>query len=307
MKINYLKEFITLSEIGNFQLAAEMLFFSQPTLTRHIKLLEEALGVPVFDRTTRKIELNEYGRLLLPYAKEIVRLYDEVNDVVEYRQRSSRSLVTIGSIPSLASYSITKILETYQQQYPQHSIRVVEDGSTALIHLLEKELCDFAFVRRFHSDTAGTDEEFVSLPLCSDRIIVFLSSQHPLAKEKTLSISQFRNENLFLPKGDRLYNKLVSAFSQAGFQPNISFIGSRTEDVVDMVKRGMGIAFTLSSSTRFLPKDGISLHELDQDFSMDINLTYIKDRRMSAPALSFLQSVRMWISAHPESVEPYSE
>lgn len=295
MKINYLKDFIVLSEIGNYQIAAEELFFSQPTLTRHIKLLEESLGATVFDRTTRKLELNEYGRLLLPYAKEIVRLYDEATELISNRQRNASSLVTVGSFPSLSLYSIAEILEHFNARCPELSIRIVEDGSPALLRLLEKDLCDFAFVRRFRTDI-DKDDEIVSVPLASDRMVALIPDGHPLAKCEALSIARLRGESLLMPKGDMFYRRLLSAFSRAGFQPNISFVGSRTEDVAELVRKGMGIAFTLRSSCRTLNSQGISIHDLDEEFIMDIILSYPKGKELNPPCIRFLESVNEWLA-----------
>ena len=74
MEIDYIREFVVLTETENFLEAAERLFISQSSLTRHIKSLEEDLGMQVFDRTTRKVTLNNFGKLFLPYAKEISRI-----------------------------------------------------------------------------------------------------------------------------------------------------------------------------------------------------------------------------------------
>jgi DNA-binding transcriptional LysR family regulator len=303
MKIRYLRDFLVLAETGNFQTAAEELFFSQPSLTRHIKLLEEDLGVPVFDRTTRKIELNQYGRLLLPYAKEITRLYDELAGSISSRQRSASNLVTIGSVPSMTQYNIPNILEWFKSRNPFTPIRIIEEGSSKLVQLLEEEQCDFAFVRAFRSDAENPGDERVTLPLTSEVMVALISPAHPLAKEKSLAISQFENESLILPKGELLYKKLVSAFIRAGFQPNIAYIGSRPDDAADMVRKGIGIAFMGKASTHSFSKDGITIHELDSDFIMDISLTYLKSRKMNPPCTSFLETVMTWISERSKIVD----
>lgn len=299
MKISYLRDFIALAEIGNFQMAAEELFISQPSLTRHIKLLEGALGTTVFDRTTRKIELNEYGRLLLPYAKEITRLHDELASTIASRQRNASNLVTIGTVPTMSLYNIIDIIEQFKLKNPCLSIRIIEDSTSKLLQLLDEEYCDFAFLRKFRNDTEDPNDMLETLTLTSDVMVAIISSSHPLAGETNLTVSQLENESFFLPKGDILYRKLTSAFSNAGFQPNVAFIGSRVDDVTDMVRKGMGVAFMLKSSTRALPKQGLSIHELDSDFIMDISLTYLKSRKLSPSSASFLESVNMWIDEHP--------
>lgn len=77
LKIQSMREFIALSEVRNFNLASERLFLSQPTLSRHIKELEEELGVPLFKRSTRRVELTPYGQYFLPYARRVVTAEDE--------------------------------------------------------------------------------------------------------------------------------------------------------------------------------------------------------------------------------------
>ena len=74
MDIQYFSEFIKLVEIGNFMEAADELFISQSTLSKHINALEKELEVSLFDRTTRRVKLTQAGRALLPYAVKIVQL-----------------------------------------------------------------------------------------------------------------------------------------------------------------------------------------------------------------------------------------
>ena len=80
MKIQNMREFLMLSEVKNFNSASEKLFLSQPTLSRHIKELEEELGVTLFSRSTRRVELTEYGQFFLPYAQRIVSAEDEFTE-----------------------------------------------------------------------------------------------------------------------------------------------------------------------------------------------------------------------------------
>ena len=77
LKIQSLREFLTLSEVKNFNSAAERLFLSQPTISRHIKELEDELGVTLFSRSTRRVELTEYGKYFIPYAQRIVSAENE--------------------------------------------------------------------------------------------------------------------------------------------------------------------------------------------------------------------------------------
>lgn len=86
MEIKLLREFIVLAQSETFLKAADMLFISQPTLSRHIKNMETELGVSLFERTTRSFKLTKYGDMFLPYARKIVELYGQFSDeLVEER------------------------------------------------------------------------------------------------------------------------------------------------------------------------------------------------------------------------------
>lgn len=73
MNTENLKEFIVLAETKNFWEASERLYMNQSTLSKHIKNLESELGISLFTRTTRRVELTNYGRIFLPYAKSVIR------------------------------------------------------------------------------------------------------------------------------------------------------------------------------------------------------------------------------------------
>ena len=296
MEINYFKDFIALSDIGSFQMAADERFTSQPSLSRHIKLLEENLGVSVFNRTTRKVELNEYGQILLPYAKEITRLYDELTKKITDHQRNERSIVTIGVMPSMARYKVPDILEWARHCHPSLSIRLIEESTVGLTKLLEEGLCDFAFIHRFESDKDSLGGEYENITFASDGLVALVPSQHPLAGERSIAISQFRNERLILPKPEEINSKLISAFNKNGFSPNIIFFSSRVTDSADMVRQNMGIAIARKSSAKSYSQEGISIYELDSDFVMDISMIYPASKKMSLACGSFLDSVNKWIN-----------
>lgn len=90
MKIQSLREFLTLSRVKNFNVASEQLFLSQPTLSRHIKEIEEELGVPLFLRSTRQVELTEYGKYFLPYAKRIVSIEEVYTEGLAQLRRNEQ-------------------------------------------------------------------------------------------------------------------------------------------------------------------------------------------------------------------------
>ena len=101
MEIQYVREFLSLAETGSFFETAEQLFVTTSSLSRHIKALESEMGVTLFDRTTRKVTLNRYGKLFLPFAKEFARIDEECTRAFATDQHEQTNTITIGSIPMM--------------------------------------------------------------------------------------------------------------------------------------------------------------------------------------------------------------
>jgi len=305
MDINYLQDFIVLSEKGNFLQAAEDLYISQPALTRHIMALEKKFGAKVFDRTTRRIELNEYGRYILPYAKEIIRLYEECKDGLQDIFKEAGSLI-IGSIPPLKQFNIIDLLALFKLEYPNCDIKVIEETTDVMIELLMEGKCDFAFIRRFKKYNENLGNNIQKILIDTDPVVAVLQSKHPMANMKSVTIAQLKNENFLLLKAGMLYTKLQMAFEAMDCSPNISFAGMRIESVIDMAAKGMGVAFVLKSSALLLDNQDISIVDIDpaDDFTVINSLAYLKSRKMNPASLCFLDVVKKWKEGGGSLISP---
>ena len=95
MELSYIREFVVLAETGNYLEAADALFIAQSSLSRHIKSIELDLGSPLFDRTTRKVVLNGFGQAFLPYAKKMVEIQEEYENVLQSYLSGVSSTITV--------------------------------------------------------------------------------------------------------------------------------------------------------------------------------------------------------------------
>ena len=121
MELSYIREFVVLAETGNYLEAADALFIAQSSLSRHIKSIELDLGSPLFDRTTRKVVLNGFGQAFLPYAKKMVEIQEEYENVLQSYLSGVSSTITVASIPSMVRYNITDVLAGFKQANPDIS------------------------------------------------------------------------------------------------------------------------------------------------------------------------------------------
>lgn len=99
MEISYFREFVVLAETQNYWAASERMFIGQSSLSKHIKTLERQLGAPLFDRSSRRVALTEFGRLMLPYAQKVASLqYEYEAAAFNYRETGGETL-RLASIP----------------------------------------------------------------------------------------------------------------------------------------------------------------------------------------------------------------
>ena len=147
MELQDVKEFVVLANLCNYQEAAEALFMSQPTLTRHIQRLEKELGGRLFVRTTRRMRLSSFGKLFLPCAQELVCVEHSFRE--EYREYSRQTCETIrvSAIPTMAAYQFTDILAQFRNSCPQYRLEVEELVTLeGLFERLESGAVDFAML-----------------------------------------------------------------------------------------------------------------------------------------------------------------
>jgi DNA-binding transcriptional LysR family regulator len=285
MEINYMREFVVLAQTGNFMEAADILYSSQSTLSKHIKSLETELGVPLFDRTTRKVVISKYGQIFLPYAQKITELQDQYIAVLKSNLETDRETLNLGSIYGLAQYKITDALVRFKKSRPQSTLNVLQSSSRDLKEMLRQRKCDLAFIR----DIEDPEEEFIKLPYVTDTIVAVLPITHPLADQKTIPLQMLANENFLLEVPDTMpYRLSVKACELSGFEPKVAITNIDREYLIDLVSKGMGVSLILKEFLLHLSYPKIAIVEITPSVSTRIDLCYLKGTELSDAAKHFI-------------------
>lgn len=289
MNINYLREFIILAQTNNFAEAANILFSSQSTLSKHIKNVESELGVRLFERTSRKVEITKFGQLLLPYAMQIVELQDKYTAVLQSNLATDREILTIGFIRSLAHYNITDILVDFKKSRPQSTINVREAPSEVLIGMLRQKECELAFVRT--SDE--TDPDIVGIPFTIDILVAVLPITHPLAQQKTISLQMLADEDFLLTEKRKYIHRLsVGACKKSGFEPKVAYTDDNYDNLIDWVIKGMGVALLLKQLALHVSSPKIAIVDISPSVTSQISLCHLRGIALSNAARHFIRCAR---------------
>lgn len=299
MNTDYLKEFLVLAETKNFWEASERLYMNQSTLSKHIKALETELGVDLFTRTTRRVELTSYGQTFLPYARSITRTEFEGTSAIKRILNIENGLLTIGAIPSMPQYHITQFLARFQQKYPGTTVRITEDDPTNLMRYLENETCELIFNRE---DKVTFEKNFINgdsitrIPYMKDRLVAVMNKNHPLATAESVTLQQLKDEQFCLIKeGSLMYQMSIDACQNADFIPNIIFTSHRIDSILDMVTNQNSVALLMDAHLQ-LPENGPKqigtpwcVVPITPEIPSQISLCHLNNKPLSKTAKLFVE------------------
>ena len=286
MELQYVREFVSLSQTMSFFETSERLYISTSALSRHIQSLEKDLGVQLFQRTTRRVILTEQGKLFLPYANRLINTENEWKKALFEVGLIKRTTLTIGSIPTLLSYHITNLMTEFNRINPEINLEIKEADTYALIPMLRSGACDFAFIR----DMDNLEIEFQKLPYVDDKLCVAVPNSHPFADCKSIGIEDLKNERLLLISKNSFMHKMCTNLCiRSGFQPNVVFTSNRGDNLLELVMCGMGIAMLMKKAAESLNnRSEISLIEIEPAVISTICLIYKEEQLSDPAALSFI-------------------
>lgn len=286
MKFENMKEFAVLAETHNYLEAAEQLYISQATLSRHIKAMEEELGAALFDRSTRRVELTSLGVMLLPYARRAIKLQEEYEGAIAKELKIKEETLVIGAFKRWNDYDIPDILVNFQIEDRRARIDLRTMPSKDLLEMVRKGECQFAFAREL---TGKSEAGLIRIPYFEDILTVYLPKGHPLSGCESVTMEQLKDENFLLPEGNTFAHDIcLELCHRAGFEPKYVFKGINGTDIYNLIQKGLGIAVLIMPFGVPIKAPGLVNVELDTDFHTYVNLIY-EDRVLSPMERRFLE------------------
>ncbi len=298
METVYYKEFAVLAETSNFWEASERLYINQSTLSKHIKAMEKELGVPLFHRTTRHVSLTKFGEALLPYAQSITRTEFEYSTLFMQLKDAEKGVTTLGSIPVMAQYNITGLLNAFQKEYPKSTVKIIEEDAKRLSAMLLEQRCELIFTREPKPSAekhSPEDAPFVRIPYLTDHMVALLPAGHPLAARQEISLRELKDERFcFIKESSLMYELCTNACQAANFIPEIAFTSHRLESIFDMVSYGNQVALLMNrhitpvKNAMLPPASAWSVVDIAPRIYSQISLCYLKDKKLSETARNFV-------------------
>jgi len=234
----------------NFTKAAEVLYLSQPSLSKQIKTLEKNLDILLINRENNKISLTENGKIFLQYSERILALCEESCRALIDLKNGDRGNLTVGASQTIGTYLMPRVLALFAQNYPQIDLKV-QVNSTRLIanSVLNREI-DIAVVGGEIPDELKknlTIKEFVE-----DELSLIISKSHPFAKKKKINKENLYYLNFITLNSNSTIRKFIdNILIQNEIDPKqlkIVMQFNSIEGIKTAVSLGLGAAFVSSSA-----------------------------------------------------------
>jgi LysR family hydrogen peroxide-inducible transcriptional activator len=303
MNFRELQYIIAVAETRHFGKAAERCYVSQPTLSGQIKKLEEELGVVIFERTSRSVEITPIGLEILQHARLMMEQADAIEQVAQAHQDPLAGPLRIGAIPTLSPYLMPLILVPLKQQYPQIKLVLSEEVTDTLLHRLHAHEIDAALLA-----TPVEEPELVTLPLFDEPFWLAHPRKHPFYTKDEITREDLENtELLLLAEGHCLAKQAMEVchLTQRREQSEMADLRAASlETLLQLVGAGFGSTLVPALALRgsWTTGSGIMVRKLDlPDAYRRVSLVY----RASFPRVEALQTLANVILAHlPNTVTP---
>ncbi|MFN7250196.1 MAG: LysR family transcriptional regulator [Anaerobacillus sp.] len=278
MELRQIQYFIEVAKREHVTDAANMLHVAQSAVSRQIFNLEQELGVELFIREGRNVKLTPIGRVFLEHMKEAVQVIDNAKREVEEFLDPERGTIRIGFPSSMANYTLPTVISVFREKHPLVKFKLIQGTYHYLTDAVVNGEIDIAVLGPVPKD----EKKLKSVVLFQERFVALLPSNHHLSGNRTISLSQLREDQFVLfPNGFILREIVVNACKQNGFLPDVSFEGQDIDAIKGLVSAGLGVTLipeiTLIDSH---PRSTVKVHITDPEVTRSVGIIIPKEREL---------------------------
>ena len=273
IELRHLRYFVTVAEELHFGRAAQRLRVSQPPLSQQIRKLEEMLGYPLFNRTSRSVSLTVAGETFFESARRTLRNVQRNIEETRSIGRGEVGSLHIGFVGSGMLTSLPSVFGAYREAYPRVRLHLHESFTARVIEGLDNGTLD-AGILRDSDPVNGLDVTTIF----SEPFVAVLPANHPRARQKSISPAVLRDEPfVYYPPsaGARAFEKPFAMFEQYGFRPRIVQEASHWLTILRLIGAGLGVSIAPQCVRRIASPDVVCLNLRDTDAVSNMELAWL--------------------------------
>ena len=284
-----LQTILALAEYGSFIAAASLLKTSQPAVTRTVKHVEEVLGIKLFERSTRSVQITAAGKEFVAVA---ARMLNDLKITLRSMRELSdqrRGQIIISSIMSVANGKLPGLVSAYRLDHPGIELHVRDGVHGTVIEDVRSGAADFGIT--YLDDLP---DPFLSVRVGREDFIIVLPKNHELARSKTLSLLDLKGVPLVsLPRDSRTRRVIDGAASSVGLTLNHVVTVSQFATMLGFVRAGIGLAIAPKIGVAsFLGKELNAIPIRGRPLARDLGIITLKEREPSPAATGLMSLIK---------------
>lgn len=258
MNIESIRHFLALERQLNFTLAAEECYISQSSLSKHIKQLEKELGVQLFVRDRKGVNVTPEGKTFSKYAVEIFKAYLDMQSELCNQLPDRQKIIRVVSVPVLAQYQLMSVFNEYHNLHTDISFNITENIPEVVLDSFRTKTADMIIIR-------NSGQLPVDIPVRNflyDELVVITHAEHPYGQKESLSMADLLGETILIGKLGQVNDIILTEFRKAGFQPKVKYLNTRFTTLVDLVCKNEGITLAMMKMVNPATIPGIRVYPL---------------------------------------------
>ncbi len=286
MDIRQIEYFSEVAKHLSFTKAASTLHVSQPSISKAIQNLEAELGVPLFYRSSKQLELTDAGRAVLVNAQHVLEAFknlrSELTDIMELKKGQIR----IGIPPIVGSEFFSKLVSQYKEQYPYIELILTEVGSKKIRAGVEAGELDIGLI----CNLSVANENLEAIGILKDPLMLIVHRDHSLANRPSVHLTELEKESFIIYRNDfTLYDRIIDECSKSGFFPTIACETSQKDLIIEMVAAKLGIALLPKRICEKIQYDTIvSVPFKEEKIFLELGMTWKKNKYLSFAVKEFI-------------------
>ena len=287
MTITQLKYTLAVAEFGNFTTASEKCFVTQPTLSMQVQKLEEELGVTIFNRSTKPLQVTEVGEKVLIQARKIVEESSRMNDVISEEKGIIGGTLKVGIIPTVSPTLLPLFLNIFIKKHKNVDLKIEEYNTDTLSKKIEDNTIDCAIAA-----TPLNNSKIIERPLYYEPFVAYVPEHHFLSGNKSLELDDLSNSDLLiLEDGHCFRNQVLNLCSLDDLNKQYELKSGSFETLINLSNNGPWMTIIPYLHSKLLPDSNkINLIEFNNPApAREISIIYSKTQ-LKLPIINALKS-----------------
>ncbi|MGM9593004.1 MAG: LysR family transcriptional regulator [Candidatus Onthomonas sp.] len=283
--------FLTVAREQNITNAAKTLHITQPTLSRQMALLEDALGTKLFVRDSRPLSLTDEGLLLRRRAEEILELIEKTEAEISTQEEQVEGTVSIGCGELASVKLLLEVTASFSQQYPRVYFDVYTATADQIKHRMDHGLTDVGLLLE---PVDMERYEYIRMPI-KERWAAVMPSGVPLARREYVTAKDLADIPVIMPSRQKVHDEVASWFGSCYGKLRVIGVSNLSTNAALMVRSGLGYALTVEGALPFLERSEVCMVPLYPELTATSVLAWKRGQPFPTAASRFLEYTKCFL------------